>query len=102
MIEWKQRVAQLRQFDVETTKKNPRGELIDILSLLKVEFTSKFSCRIDGIISTLIRLSKSMKSRRTIYVEFRRRIDSKSTKISPLGNDFTMTKKTINRTVLCV
>ena len=40
MIEWKQRVQKLRRFDVETTQKNPRGELIDISSILKVESTS--------------------------------------------------------------
>ena len=38
----------------------PRGELIDILSILKVESTSKFPRRIDVIISTGIRLSKLM------------------------------------------
>ena len=40
MIEWKQRVQKLRRFDVETTQKNPHGELIDISSILKVESTS--------------------------------------------------------------
>ena len=40
MMEWKQRVLKLSRFDVEMTKKNPRGELIDILSILKVESTS--------------------------------------------------------------
>ena len=64
---------------------NPRGELIDILSILKVESTSKFPRRIDVIISTWIRLSKSMKSRLTFHVEFRRRIDGESTKMCPLG-----------------
>ena len=57
---WKQRVQELRRSDVETTQKNPRGELIDISSILKVESTSKFPRRIDVIISTWIRLSKSM------------------------------------------
>ena len=37
-----------RQNDIE----NPRGELVDILSILKVESTSKFPRRIDYIIST--------------------------------------------------
>ena len=36
MTEWKQRVQKLRRFDGE----NPRGELIDISSILKVESTS--------------------------------------------------------------
>ena len=58
-------------------KKNPRGEFIDISSILKVESTSKFPRQIDVIISTWILLSKSMK--------FRRRIDSESTKMCPLG-----------------
>ena len=40
MIERKQRVQNLLQFDVETTEKNPRGELIDITPILKVESTS--------------------------------------------------------------
>ena len=60
MIEWKQRVQELRRFDVETTQKNPRGELIDISSILKVESTSKYPRRIDVIVSTWIRVSKSM------------------------------------------
>ena len=89
MIEWKQRVKQLRRFDVETTQKNPRGKLINISSILKIEFTSKFPHRIDVIISTWIRLSKSMKSRRTFHVEFRRQIDGESTKMCPLGSDQT-------------
>ena len=70
MIEWKQRVQKLRRFDVETTQKNPRGKLINILSIFKVESASKFPRRIDVIISTWIRLSKSMQSRRTFHVEF--------------------------------
>ena len=74
MIEWKQRVQKLRRFDVETTQKNPRGELIDISSILKVESTSKYPRRIDVITSTWIRLSKLMKSRRTFHVEVRHRI----------------------------
>ena len=36
-------IQQSRQFDVETTLKNPRAELIDILSILKVKTTSKSS-----------------------------------------------------------
>ena len=30
------------QFDMETTQKNPRGKLIDTLSILKVDSTLKF------------------------------------------------------------
>ena len=60
MIQWKQSVQKLPRFNVETTSKNPRGKLIDILSILKVESTSIFPRRIDVIISTWIRLSKSM------------------------------------------
>ena len=60
MIEQKQRVQQLRRFDVETTQKKPLGELIDVLSFLKVESQSKYPRRIGVIISTWIRLSKSM------------------------------------------
>ena len=77
--------TEVSRFDVETTSKNPRGKLIDISSILKVESTSKFPGRIDVIISTWIRLSKSMKSRRTFNVEFRRRIDREWTKMCPLG-----------------
>ena len=73
------------RFDIEATQKNPRGELIDISLILKVKSTSKFPCRIDVIISTWICLSKSMKSQQTFYLEFRRRIDGKSTKMCPLG-----------------
>ena len=36
-IQQKQGVQKLRRFEVETTSKNPCGELIDILSILKVE-----------------------------------------------------------------
>ena len=86
MIECKQRVKKLRRFDVETRQKNPRGELIHISSILKDKFTSKLPRRIDIIISTWILLSKSMKSRRTFHVEFRRRINSESTKMCPLGS----------------
>ena len=32
--------TEVSRFDVETTSKNPRGKLIDILSILKVESTS--------------------------------------------------------------
>ena len=55
MIEWKHWVKQLRRFDVEKTQKNPRGELVNISSILKIEFTSKFPRRIDDIVSTWIR-----------------------------------------------
>ena len=72
------------------TQKNPPEGLIDISSILKVEPTSKFLRRIDVIISMWIRLSKSMKSRRTFYVEFRRRIDGESTKMCLLGYIFNM------------
>ena len=41
MIEWKQRVQKLRRFDVETTQKNPLGELINISSILEIKPTSK-------------------------------------------------------------
>ena len=71
----KMRVKQLRRFDVETTQKNRQGELINISSTLKVESTSKFPRRIDVIISTCIRLLKSIKSQRTFHVEFRWRIN---------------------------
>ena len=47
--------------------------------------TSKFPSRIDIIISTWIRLSKSMKPRRTFYVEFWHWINGESTKMCPLG-----------------
>ena len=96
MTDWKQRVRQLRRFDVETTKKNPRGELIDISSILKVESTLKFPRRIDVIISTWIRLSKSMKFRRIFHVEFRRRIDGESTKMYPLSIEQNLAYKTTN------
>ena len=59
-MQWKMRAQKLCRFDVETTLKNPRGELIDLSSSLKVESTSKIQRRIDAIISTWIRLSKSM------------------------------------------
>ena len=85
MIERKQRVKQLRRFDIETTQNNPREELIDVLSILKVESTSKFPCQIDVIISTLIHLSKSMKSPQTFCVELRRRINGESMKMCQLG-----------------
>ena len=65
---------------LENDWKNPRGEFIDILSILKVKFMSKFPCRIDVMISTWIRLSKSMKSRQTFHLEFRRQIDGESKK----------------------
>ena len=75
MIEWKQRVQKLHRFNVEMTYKNPRGELIDISSVLKVESTSRFPQRFDVIISMWIRPLKSMKSRQTFHVEFRWPID---------------------------
>ena len=65
---------------LENDWKNPRGEFIDILSILKVKFMSKFPRRIDVMISTWIRLSKSMKSRQTFHLEFRRQIDGESKK----------------------
>ena len=49
------------------------------------ESTMKFPRRIDVIISTWIRLSKSNKLRRTFHVKFRHRIDGESTKMCPLG-----------------
>ena len=67
MIERKQQVKQLRRSDIGTT-------------YLKFESTSKFPRQIDDIITTWIRLSKLMKSRRNFHVEFRHRIDGKSTK----------------------
>ena len=85
-MQWKQRVQKLHRFDIETTQENPRVELIDVSSILKVESTSKFSRRIDVIISTRIRLSKPMQFRRTFHVEFRRQIDDKSMKMCPLDN----------------
>ena len=51
----------------------------------KVESTSKFPRRIDVIISTWIRLSKSMKFWRTFHVELRRRINGESTRMCSLG-----------------
>ena len=85
MIESKQRVKQLRWFDTKIAEKNPRGKLIDISSILKAESTSKFLRWINVIISTWIRLSRSMKYRRNFHVDFRRRIDGESTKMCPLG-----------------
>ena len=66
-------------------RKNPRGELVDILPILKVEYTLKFPRRINVIISKWIHLSKLMKYPRTIEVKFRRQIDGESTKMCPLG-----------------
>ena len=68
-------------------EKNARRKLVDICSILKIESTSKFARRIDVIISTWIRLSKSIKSRQPFPVEFRRRIDNELTKMCPLGLD---------------
>ena len=87
-MEWKYRVQELRRFDGEQLKKNAGGKLSDISSILKVESTSKFPRQIDVIISTWIRLSKSMESRRIFYVEFRSRIDCKLTEIYPLAGCF--------------
>ena len=84
----------LRRFDVETTSKNPCEELINISSILKVEPTSKLPRRIDVIISTWIRLSKSMLFCRTFQVEFQSRIDGESTRICPLGWWFSLRGKT--------
>ena len=67
-------------------KEKSTWRIIDVLSILKVESTSKFPRWIDVIISTwIIRLSNSMKSRQTFNVEFRRRINDESTKMCPLG-----------------
>ena len=60
IIERKQQVQKLRRFDIETTQKNPGGELIDISSILKVESTSKYPRPVDIIISQWIRLLKYM------------------------------------------
>ena len=49
--------------------------------MLKTESMSKLPRRIDVIISTWIHFSKSMKSRRTFHVEFRRRTDAEWTKM---------------------
>ena len=46
--------------EVDTLPKNPRGELIDISSVLKAESRSKLPRRIDVVISTWICFSKSM------------------------------------------
>ena len=78
MIEWKLQLQKLHRFDFKTTQKRPRGKLVDILLILKVEFTSELPRRINVIISMSIHLSNLMKSRK---VEFRRRIDGESTKI---------------------
>ena len=85
MIQWKQRVQKLHRFDVETIYKNPRGELFDISSILKVESMTKFPRRIDVMISTWICLPKSMKFRQNFHLEIRRRIDGESKKIHPFG-----------------
>ena len=60
MIQKKHHVQKLRRFDVKTTLETPRGELIDISSILKVESTFKLPRRIDVLISTWIRVSKLM------------------------------------------
>ena len=70
-----------RRNDIE----NPRGELNNISSILKVESTTKHPPRINVIISTWISLSKSIQFARTFHVESRRRIDVQSTKMCPLG-----------------
>ena len=51
-------------FNVGTTEKNQRGELIDISSILKVESTSNFPHRIDILISTWNFGIESMANRR--------------------------------------
>ena len=53
--------------------------------LIRYVKNSSISRRIDVIISTWIRLSKSMSFRRTFHVEFRSRIDDESTRLCPLG-----------------
>ena len=71
MIDWKrQRLQKLRRFEVERTSKNPREELIDISSILKVESTQNFPRRIG----------------RTFHVEIRGRVDGELTKMCPLGS----------------
>ena len=57
----------------------------DISSILKAESTSKFPHRINVIVSTWIRISKSMKFRRTFHVEFQHRADGELTKMCSLG-----------------
>ena len=67
MIETKQRVKQLRRFDIETAWKNPRGKLIDISSILKVESTFEIS---------------TSNRRRNFHVDLPFRIDEISTNFS--------------------
>ena len=65
MTEWKKRVLKLCRFDVKNN----------------VDDSSKFHRRIDVIISTWIRISKLMISRKTFYAECRHWIDGESTKM---------------------
>ena len=70
--------------------KIPSTEVTSILIRDDIEkstwrIRSKFPRRIDVIISTWIRLLKSMRFPRTFHEEFRRRIDGKSTKMCTLG-----------------
>ena len=59
---------------IRRRNQNPRGELIDIFSILKVKSTSTYPRRIDFKVSKWICLSKPMKSRRTFHVKFLCRI----------------------------
>ena len=92
MIEWKQRVKQLRWFDVETTKKIPSGELVNILSILKVKSPSKLV-----IILTRIRFPKSMKSLWASHVDFRRRIHGELTNMCWLVNNSQLDNSFLNK-----
>ena len=70
--------------------KIPSTEVTSILIRDDIEkstwrIRSEFPRRIDVIISTWIRLSKSMRFPRIFHEEFRRRIDGKSTKMCTLG-----------------
>ena len=70
--------------DIEKSTWKTHRYFVDFESQIHV----KFPRRIDVIISTWIRLSKSMKSQQTFQVEFRRWIDGESTKMCPLGVGF--------------
>lgn len=50
-------VWKLRCIDIETALKKLRGKLIDISSIFKVQSTSSYPCRIDGILSMWVSLS---------------------------------------------
>ena len=63
---------------------NPRGKLIDVLWIVKVECTSKFPRQIDVIISTWICLTNLLETWRTSHVEFGRQMDDEYTKMCPL------------------